>query len=95
MQDLRLPSVTTVAVPAGYNWRELLTYILKHHHMEMTGGLGPSIGMVRSCWYFNPVTANKYTHGHWPMFMVANLEKNTSVSRAVGDFFKKMVKRNR
>lgn len=46
LQELRLPSVTTIAIPPGYNWRELLTYIMKHHHMEMTGGLGPSIGMV-------------------------------------------------
>uniref|UniRef100_A0AAX7T6Z2 Alanine--glyoxylate aminotransferase n=1 Tax=Astatotilapia calliptera TaxID=8154 RepID=A0AAX7T6Z2_ASTCA len=45
-RDLRLPSVTTIAIPEGYDWREMLTYIMKHHHMEMTGGLGPSIGMV-------------------------------------------------
>lgn len=47
MQDLRLPSVTTIAIPEGYDWRELLVYIMKNHNMEMTGGLGPSIGMVR------------------------------------------------
>uniref|UniRef100_A0A8C4E9U8 Alanine--glyoxylate aminotransferase n=1 Tax=Dicentrarchus labrax TaxID=13489 RepID=A0A8C4E9U8_DICLA len=46
LQDLRLPSVTTIAIPDGYEWRELLAYIMKHHQMEMTGGLGPSIGMV-------------------------------------------------
>uniref|UniRef100_A0A669BKL3 Alanine--glyoxylate aminotransferase n=1 Tax=Oreochromis niloticus TaxID=8128 RepID=A0A669BKL3_ORENI len=44
--DLRLPSVTTIAIPEGYDWREMLTYIMKHHCIEMTGGLGPSIGMV-------------------------------------------------
>lgn len=49
LQDLRLPSVTTIAIPAGYNWREMLAYIMKHHQMEMTGGLGPSIGMVSRC----------------------------------------------
>uniref|UniRef100_A0A8C4E9T9 Alanine--glyoxylate aminotransferase n=1 Tax=Dicentrarchus labrax TaxID=13489 RepID=A0A8C4E9T9_DICLA len=43
---LWLPSVTTIAIPDGYEWRELLAYIMKHHQMEMTGGLGPSIGMV-------------------------------------------------
>lgn len=47
LQDLRLPSVTTIAVPEGYDWRELLTYVMKNHQMEMTGGLGPSVGMVR------------------------------------------------
>lgn len=46
LQDLRLPSVTTIFVPEGYDWREMLAYIMKHHQMEMTGGLGPSIGMV-------------------------------------------------
>ncbi|CAL8366759.1 unnamed protein product [Boreogadus saida] len=45
-KDLRLPSVTTIAIPKGYNWRELLVYMMKNHNMEMTGGLGPSIGMV-------------------------------------------------
>uniref|UniRef100_A0AAQ5X055 Alanine--glyoxylate aminotransferase n=1 Tax=Amphiprion ocellaris TaxID=80972 RepID=A0AAQ5X055_AMPOC len=45
-RDLRLPSVTTIAIPKGYDWREMLAYIMKHHQMEMTGGLGPSIGMV-------------------------------------------------
>uniref|UniRef100_A0A6Q2YCP2 Alanine--glyoxylate aminotransferase n=1 Tax=Esox lucius TaxID=8010 RepID=A0A6Q2YCP2_ESOLU len=45
-KDLRLPSVTTIAIPQGYNWREILQYIMKHHQMEMTGGLGPSINMV-------------------------------------------------
>ncbi|KAM7379327.1 hypothetical protein PAMP_004890 [Pampus punctatissimus] len=45
-RDLRLPSVTTIAIPDGYDWREMLAYIMKHHQMEMTGGLGPSLGMV-------------------------------------------------
>uniref|UniRef100_A0A8C6M658 Alanine--glyoxylate aminotransferase n=1 Tax=Nothobranchius furzeri TaxID=105023 RepID=A0A8C6M658_NOTFU len=45
-KDLRLPSVTTISIPEGYDWREMLVYIMKHHQMEMTGGLGPSIGMV-------------------------------------------------
>ncbi|MEQ2176027.1 hypothetical protein GOODEAATRI_023952 [Goodea atripinnis] len=45
-KDLRLPSVTTISIPEGYEWREMLTYIMKNHQMEMTGGLGPSLGMV-------------------------------------------------
>ncbi|KAK2901083.1 hypothetical protein QQF64_014821 [Cirrhinus molitorella] len=45
-KDLRLPSVTTIAIPEGYNWKEFLAYIMKHHQMEFTGGLGPSVGMV-------------------------------------------------
>lgn len=49
LQDLRLPSVTTIAIPEGYNWREMLAYMMKHHQMEMTGGLGPSVDMVGCC----------------------------------------------
>uniref|UniRef100_A0A671LVI8 Alanine--glyoxylate aminotransferase n=1 Tax=Sinocyclocheilus anshuiensis TaxID=1608454 RepID=A0A671LVI8_9TELE len=45
-KDLRLPSVTTIAIPEGYDWKELLAYIMKHHRIEFTGGLGPSVGMV-------------------------------------------------
>uniref|UniRef100_A0A671N0C5 Alanine--glyoxylate aminotransferase n=1 Tax=Sinocyclocheilus anshuiensis TaxID=1608454 RepID=A0A671N0C5_9TELE len=46
LKDLRLPSVTTIAIPEGYNWKELLAYIMKHHRIEFTGGLGPSVGML-------------------------------------------------
>ncbi|KAG7456598.1 hypothetical protein MATL_G00237550 [Megalops atlanticus] len=45
-KSLRLPSVTTIAIPSGYDWREIVAYIMKHHQMEITGGLGPSVGMV-------------------------------------------------
>lgn len=54
IQELRLPSVTTIAIPDGYDWREMLAYIMKHHQMEMTGGLGPSIGMVSYNHHFSP-----------------------------------------
>ncbi|XP_012611190.1 alanine--glyoxylate aminotransferase [Microcebus murinus] len=43
---LRLPTVTTVAVPAGYDWRDIVSYIMDHFSMEITGGLGPSVGKV-------------------------------------------------
>ncbi|XP_018586276.2 serine--pyruvate aminotransferase-like [Scleropages formosus] len=45
-KNLRLPCVTTIAIPVGYNWREITQYVMKHHRMEITGGLGPSVGMV-------------------------------------------------
>ncbi|KAI1882713.1 hypothetical protein AGOR_G00237750 [Albula goreensis] len=45
-KNLRLPSVTTIAIPSGYDWREIVAYVMKHHQMEITGGLGPSVGMV-------------------------------------------------
>ncbi|KAM8789330.1 alanine--glyoxylate aminotransferase [Rhynchonycteris naso] len=43
---LRLPTVTTVAVPAGYDWRDIVNYLIDHFSIEITGGLGPSIGKV-------------------------------------------------
>ncbi|XP_064418159.1 alanine--glyoxylate aminotransferase isoform X2 [Latimeria chalumnae] len=45
-KDKRLPTVTTIAVPEGYNWKDITEYIMKNHNIEITGGLGPSIGMV-------------------------------------------------
>ncbi|XP_045150467.1 serine--pyruvate aminotransferase [Echinops telfairi] len=43
---LRLPTVTTVAVPAGYDWRDIVDYIMDHFGIEITGGMGPSVGKV-------------------------------------------------
>ncbi|XP_047702514.1 alanine--glyoxylate aminotransferase [Prionailurus viverrinus] len=43
---LRLPTVTTVAVPAGYDWRDIVNYVMDHFDIEITGGLGPSMGKV-------------------------------------------------
>ncbi|XP_016059105.1 PREDICTED: serine--pyruvate aminotransferase [Miniopterus natalensis] len=43
---LRLPTVTTVAVPAGYDWRDIIKYIMDHFSIEISGGLGPSLGKV-------------------------------------------------
>ncbi|XP_059134531.1 alanine--glyoxylate aminotransferase [Peromyscus eremicus] len=39
---IRLPTITTVTVPAGYNWRDIVSYVLDHFHIEISGGLGPS-----------------------------------------------------
>ncbi|XP_024619788.1 serine--pyruvate aminotransferase [Neophocaena asiaeorientalis asiaeorientalis] len=43
---IRLPTVTTVAAPAGYDWRDLVSYVMDHFSIEITGGLGPSVGKV-------------------------------------------------
>lgn len=43
---LRLPTVTTVHVPAGYHWRDIVSYVMDHFSIEITGGLGPSAGKV-------------------------------------------------
>lgn len=46
-QKVRLPTVTTIVAPHGYNWKEITNYIMKTHNIEISGGLGPSIGLVR------------------------------------------------
>ncbi|XP_014640962.1 PREDICTED: serine--pyruvate aminotransferase [Ceratotherium simum simum] len=43
---LRLPTITTVAVPAGYDWRDITNYVMDHFDIEIAGGLGPSAGKV-------------------------------------------------
>ncbi|XP_077344589.1 alanine--glyoxylate aminotransferase isoform X2 [Lithobates pipiens] len=43
---LRLPTVTTIQVPAGYEWKDITTYIMRKYSIEITGGLGPSAGKV-------------------------------------------------
>lgn len=40
--EIRLPTITTVTVPAGYNWRDIVSYVLDHFHIEISGGLGPT-----------------------------------------------------
>ncbi|XP_069352953.1 alanine--glyoxylate aminotransferase [Eulemur rufifrons] len=42
----RLPTVTAVAVPAGYDWRDIVNYVMDNFSIEITGGLGPSTGKV-------------------------------------------------
>ncbi|XP_040896123.1 alanine--glyoxylate and serine--pyruvate aminotransferase a [Toxotes jaculatrix] len=42
----RLPTVTTIIAPHGYDWKEITTYIMKMHNLEISGGLGPSVGLV-------------------------------------------------
>ncbi|XP_032887384.1 serine--pyruvate aminotransferase [Amblyraja radiata] len=43
---LRLTTVTTIAVPEGYEWKDITDFIMKNYQIEITGGLGPTIGMV-------------------------------------------------
>ncbi|XP_029003294.1 alanine--glyoxylate and serine--pyruvate aminotransferase a [Betta splendens] len=45
-KSARLPTVTTIVAPRGYNWKEITTYIMKTHNLEISGGLGPSVGLV-------------------------------------------------
>ncbi|XP_036925197.1 serine--pyruvate aminotransferase [Sturnira hondurensis] len=43
---LRLPTVTAVSVPAGYDWRDIVNYLRERFSIEIAGGLGPSLGKV-------------------------------------------------
>ncbi|KAM4869349.1 alanine--glyoxylate aminotransferase isoform X1 [Urocitellus parryii] len=43
---IRLPTVTAVVVPAGYDWRDIVSYVQDHFNIEISGGLGPSMGKV-------------------------------------------------
>uniref|UniRef100_A0A8C5GIC5 Alanine--glyoxylate aminotransferase n=1 Tax=Gouania willdenowi TaxID=441366 RepID=A0A8C5GIC5_GOUWI len=47
-KQVRLPTVTTIIAPHGYDWKEITSYIMRTHNLEISGGLGPSAGLVRS-----------------------------------------------
>ena len=46
LQALRLPTVTTVEVPAGIDWKEVAMYVMNKYKIEIAGGLGASAGKV-------------------------------------------------
>ncbi|NWR32615.1 SPYA protein, partial [Tachuris rubrigastra] len=45
-EKVRLPTITTVKVPEGYNWKDITTFLMDNHAMEISGGLGPTVGKV-------------------------------------------------
>uniref|UniRef100_A0A8C8BR59 Alanine--glyoxylate aminotransferase n=1 Tax=Otus sunia TaxID=257818 RepID=A0A8C8BR59_9STRI len=45
-EEARLPTITTVRVPEGYNWKEITAFLMDNHAIEIAGGLGPSAGKV-------------------------------------------------
>ncbi|XP_078521756.1 alanine--glyoxylate aminotransferase [Lissotriton helveticus] len=45
-EAIRLPTVTTVEVPQGYEWKDITTFLMKNYDIEIAGGLGPSAGKV-------------------------------------------------
>ncbi|KAI5628315.1 alanine--glyoxylate and serine--pyruvate aminotransferase a, partial [Silurus asotus] len=45
-KKVRLPTVTTIVAPPGYDWKEITGFIMKNHNIEISGGLGPSVGKV-------------------------------------------------
>jgi len=42
----RLPTVTTVKVPTGIDWKAVVGHSMSKHRVEIAGGLGPSAGKV-------------------------------------------------
>ena len=42
----RLPTVTTVTVPAGVVWSDVTSFLMRKYNLELAGGLGPSAGKV-------------------------------------------------
>jgi alanine-glyoxylate transaminase/serine-glyoxylate transaminase/serine-pyruvate transaminase len=42
----RLPTVTTVEVPAGVIWTDVTSYMMRKYNLEISGGLGPTVGKV-------------------------------------------------
>ncbi|XP_021142053.1 alanine--glyoxylate aminotransferase isoform X2 [Columba livia] len=45
-EEARLPTITTVRVPKGYDWKEITAFLMENHAIEIAGGLGPSAGKV-------------------------------------------------
>ncbi|NXJ80077.1 SPYA protein, partial [Trogon melanurus] len=45
-EKARLPTITAVRVPEGYDWKEITAFLMDNHAIEIAGGLGPSMGKV-------------------------------------------------
>ncbi|XP_038002419.1 serine--pyruvate aminotransferase isoform X2 [Motacilla alba alba] len=45
-EKARLPTITTVRVPEGYDWKDITAFLMDEHGMEIAGGLGPTVGKV-------------------------------------------------
>ncbi|XP_009071401.1 PREDICTED: serine--pyruvate aminotransferase, partial [Acanthisitta chloris] len=45
-EKARLPTITTVRVPEGYNWKDITAFLMDKYAMEIAGGLGPTVGKV-------------------------------------------------
>ncbi|RXG53431.1 Serine--pyruvate aminotransferase, mitochondrial [Armadillidium vulgare] len=42
----RAPTVTTIVVPQGINWKEASEHLMNKYKVEISGGLGPTAGKV-------------------------------------------------
>ncbi|NXW71708.1 SPYA protein, partial [Hirundo rustica] len=46
LKRARLPTITTVRLPDGYDWKDITAFLMDNHGMEVAGGLGPTVGKV-------------------------------------------------
>lgn len=44
--ESRLPTVNTIKVPEGLDWKAVIDHCMKNHQVEIAGGLGPTAGKV-------------------------------------------------
>ncbi|XP_075154374.1 alanine-glyoxylate aminotransferase isoform X2 [Haematobia irritans] len=44
--SVRLPTVNTVKVPMGVDWRKVADYTMRKYNLEISGGLGPTVEQV-------------------------------------------------
>ncbi|KAM7346818.1 alanine-glyoxylate aminotransferase [Cochliomyia hominivorax] len=42
----RLPTVNTIKVPVGIDWRKVADYTMRKYNLEISGGLGPTVELV-------------------------------------------------
>ena len=45
LQNIRLPCLTTVKVPAGVDWKKVADTLMSQK-IEIAGGLGPTVGKI-------------------------------------------------
>ncbi|XP_059224063.1 alanine--glyoxylate aminotransferase [Stomoxys calcitrans] len=43
---VRLPTVNTVKIPVGVDWRKVADYTMRKYNLEISGGLGPTVEQV-------------------------------------------------
>ena len=43
---LRCPSVVSIKVPDNIDPNKVISYAMKNHYVEISGGLGPTVGKI-------------------------------------------------
>lgn len=45
-ENIRLPTITTIAIPKGIDWRTVMNYADKNYFMDIDGGIGPTANKI-------------------------------------------------